>query len=184
MHRTVIRLSAVVALALLALVLPLAAFLGPAFASEPQPAPSQTSNADTDEPRRFPTDAHAGWLEGAESAAVLSPRADPSPCISTPYRVRPASPADRVAVADLIRARRAWMTQRCLSLRHGAHILDLVTESSEPTDPPLVWLLVEDDQAIAVTLLWARLFPELRLAKTFDPPDIVNLEPDKGATQP
>jgi MFS family permease len=38
--------------------------------------------------------------------------------------------------------------------------------------------------AMAVTLLWARLFPELRLAKTFDPPDIVNLEPEKGATQP
>jgi MFS family permease len=38
--------------------------------------------------------------------------------------------------------------------------------------------------AIAVTLLWSRLFPELRLAKTFDPPDMVDLEPEKGATQP
>ncbi|PVU83817.1 hypothetical protein DDP54_13380 [Cellulomonas sp. WB94] len=43
MHRTVIRLPAVVALALPALVLPLAAFLGPAIASEPLPTPSQTS---------------------------------------------------------------------------------------------------------------------------------------------
>lgn len=34
--------------------------------------------------------------------------------------------------------------------------------------------------AIAVTLLWARLFPELRLAKTFDPPEIMP-EPQHGA---
>ena len=32
--------------------------------------------------------------------------------------------------------------------------------------------------AIGVTLLWARLYPELRLAKTFDPPEI---EPDRPA---
>jgi predicted MFS family arabinose efflux permease len=38
--------------------------------------------------------------------------------------------------------------------------------------------------AIAITLVWARLFPELRLAKTFDPPDMVDLEPDMGVTQP
>ncbi len=38
--------------------------------------------------------------------------------------------------------------------------------------------------AIAITLVWSRLFPELRLAKTFDPPDMVNLEPEKGVTQP
>ncbi|TPG42763.1 MFS transporter [Sphingomonas koreensis] len=38
--------------------------------------------------------------------------------------------------------------------------------------------------AIAIVLVWSRLFPELRLAKTFTPPDIVNLEPAKGATQP
>jgi hypothetical protein len=38
MHRTVIRLPAVVALALPALVLPLAAFVGPALASEPAAA--------------------------------------------------------------------------------------------------------------------------------------------------
>lgn len=31
--------------------------------------------------------------------------------------------------------------------------------------------------AIAITLLWARLFPELRLAKTFDPPDITPVPP-------
>ncbi|HEX8484206.1 MFS transporter [Sphingomonas sp.] len=37
--------------------------------------------------------------------------------------------------------------------------------------------------AIAVTLLWARLFPELRLAKTFDPPEILP-EPQHGATKP
>ncbi len=28
--------------------------------------------------------------------------------------------------------------------------------------------------AIAITLLWARLFPELRLAKNFDPPDMLS----------
>lgn len=38
--------------------------------------------------------------------------------------------------------------------------------------------------AIAVTLLWARLFPELRLAKTFDPPDSLSLTPQHGAVQP
>lgn len=43
MHRTVIRLPPVVALALPALVLPLVAFVGPASASEPQPTPSQAS---------------------------------------------------------------------------------------------------------------------------------------------
>jgi MFS family permease len=37
--------------------------------------------------------------------------------------------------------------------------------------------------AIAVTLLWARLFPELRLAKTFDPPEIVP-GPQHGAASP
>jgi hypothetical protein len=26
--------------------------------------------------------------------------------------------------------------------------------------------------AIAVTLLWARLYPELKLAKSFDPPEV------------
>lgn len=34
--------------------------------------------------------------------------------------------------------------------------------------------------AIAVTLLWARIFPELRLAKTFDPPEVLNPEPQHG----
>jgi len=37
--------------------------------------------------------------------------------------------------------------------------------------------------AIAVTLLWARLFPELRLAKTFDPPEILPMKPH-GVAQP
>lgn len=38
--------------------------------------------------------------------------------------------------------------------------------------------------ALIITLAWSRLFPELRLAKTFDPPEIVDLTPDKGVTQP
>lgn len=40
--------------------------------------------------------------------------------------------------------------------------------------------------AIAVTLLWARLFPELTLAKTFDPPDLsqTNPEQQRGVSQP
>ncbi|MES2754781.1 MAG: MFS transporter [Pseudomonadota bacterium] len=38
--------------------------------------------------------------------------------------------------------------------------------------------------AIGVTLAWARLFPELRLAKTFDPPEILTVEPQHGAAQP
>ena len=48
--------------------------------------------------------------------------------------------------------------------------------------------------AIGITLLWSRLFPELRLAKTFDPPEMArpeadmtdahNLEPQHGVAQP
>ena len=38
--------------------------------------------------------------------------------------------------------------------------------------------------AIAITLFWSRLFPELRLAKTFDPPDIFETEPQHGVAQP
>jgi MFS family permease len=38
--------------------------------------------------------------------------------------------------------------------------------------------------AIAVTLLWARLFPELRLAKTFRPPDMLETPPQHGVAQP
>ena len=38
--------------------------------------------------------------------------------------------------------------------------------------------------AITVTLLWARLFPELRLAKTFDPPKIEDIPVHQGAVQP
>lgn len=37
--------------------------------------------------------------------------------------------------------------------------------------------------AVAITLLWARLFPELRLAKTFDPPDMLATEPQHGVAQ-
>lgn len=38
--------------------------------------------------------------------------------------------------------------------------------------------------AIGITALWSRLYPELRLAKTFTPPEMVGLEPEKGVTQP
>lgn len=38
--------------------------------------------------------------------------------------------------------------------------------------------------AIAITLLWSRLFPELKLAKTFDPPEILDLSPQHGVAQP
>lgn len=38
--------------------------------------------------------------------------------------------------------------------------------------------------AIAVTILWSRLFPELRLAKSFDPPDILDTPLQHGAAQP
>ncbi|MBK5263748.1 MAG: MFS transporter, partial [Alphaproteobacteria bacterium] len=34
--------------------------------------------------------------------------------------------------------------------------------------------------AIAITLVWARLFPELRLARSFDPPDIA---PERRSTE-
>ncbi|WP_151954891.1 MFS transporter [Sphingomonas sp. EC-HK361] len=37
--------------------------------------------------------------------------------------------------------------------------------------------------AIVVTLMWSRLFPELRLAKTFDPPEILDTPPQHGVTQ-
>lgn len=38
--------------------------------------------------------------------------------------------------------------------------------------------------AVAITLFWARLFPELRLAKSFDPPDILSIEPQHGEAKP
>lgn len=38
--------------------------------------------------------------------------------------------------------------------------------------------------AIAITLFWSRLFPELRLAKTFDPPDMLETEPQHGVARP
>ena len=39
--------------------------------------------------------------------------------------------------------------------------------------------------AIAVTLLWSRLFPELKRARTFDPPEILETLPQQhGAAQP
>ncbi len=38
--------------------------------------------------------------------------------------------------------------------------------------------------AIAITLLWARLFPELRRARTFDPPATIDIAPQHGVAQP
>ncbi|MBI0474963.1 MFS transporter [Sphingomonas sp. MA1305] len=38
--------------------------------------------------------------------------------------------------------------------------------------------------AIVVTLLWSRLFPELRQARTFDPPDMLQVEPQHGEAKP
>ena len=38
--------------------------------------------------------------------------------------------------------------------------------------------------AIAITLLWARLFPELRRARTFDPPETIDIAPQHGVAQP
>ncbi len=38
--------------------------------------------------------------------------------------------------------------------------------------------------AIVITLAWSRLFPELRLAKTFDPPEILSVPPQHGVAQP
>jgi len=38
--------------------------------------------------------------------------------------------------------------------------------------------------AIGVTLLWSRLFPELRRARTFDPPEILATEPTHGEAKP
>ena len=38
--------------------------------------------------------------------------------------------------------------------------------------------------AVAITLFWAKLFPELRLAKSFDPPDILESTPQHGVVQP
>ena len=37
--------------------------------------------------------------------------------------------------------------------------------------------------AIAVTLLWARLFPELKRARTFDPPEILETPPQHGVAR-
>ncbi|MEH3046867.1 MFS transporter [Sphingomonas adhaesiva] len=38
--------------------------------------------------------------------------------------------------------------------------------------------------AITVTLLWAYLFPELKRARTFDPPEMLETEPQHGVAQP
>ena len=38
--------------------------------------------------------------------------------------------------------------------------------------------------AIVVTLAWSRLFPELRRARTFDPPEMLDVPPQHGVTQP
>ena len=38
--------------------------------------------------------------------------------------------------------------------------------------------------AIAITIGWARLFPELQRARTFDPPDMLETEPEHGEAKP
>lgn len=38
--------------------------------------------------------------------------------------------------------------------------------------------------AIVITLIWSRLFPELRLAKTFDPPELLEVPPAHGVVTP
>ena len=38
--------------------------------------------------------------------------------------------------------------------------------------------------AIGITLFWSKLFPELRLAKSFDPPDMLDTPPQHGVAQP
>ncbi len=38
--------------------------------------------------------------------------------------------------------------------------------------------------AIVITLFWSRLFPELRLAKSFDPPEILEVIPEHGVVLP
>ena len=45
---------------------------------------------------------------------------------------------------------------------------------------PVGAIVVGGVGAIGVTLLWARIFPELRLAKTFDPPEILEIHPEHG----
>jgi MFS family permease len=37
---------------------------------------------------------------------------------------------------------------------------------------------------IVITIIWSRLFPELRLAKSFDPPEILETAPEHGVIQP
>lgn len=37
---------------------------------------------------------------------------------------------------------------------------------------------------IVITIIWSRLFPELRLAKSFDPPEILESAPEHGVIQP
>jgi MFS family permease len=38
--------------------------------------------------------------------------------------------------------------------------------------------------ATVITLIWARLFPELKRARTFDPPDMLETEPEHGEAKP
>jgi len=38
--------------------------------------------------------------------------------------------------------------------------------------------------AIGITLLWSRIFPELKRARTFDPPEILTVEPEHGEAKP
>ena len=49
---------------------------------------------------------------------------------------------------------------------------------------PVAAVVVGGVGAIAVTLCWARLFPELGAARTFDPPDMLDTEPLHGEAKP
>jgi len=49
---------------------------------------------------------------------------------------------------------------------------------------PVGAVVVGGCAAIGITLLWSRLFPELKRARTFDPPDILTVEPEHGEAKP
>ena len=38
--------------------------------------------------------------------------------------------------------------------------------------------------ALVIVLAWSRLFPELKRAKTFDPPEALDIEPHHGVATP
>jgi len=49
---------------------------------------------------------------------------------------------------------------------------------------PVGAVIVGGVGAITVTLIWSRLFPELRLARSFDPPEAVPVSANNGVAQP